>query len=77
MPYKATFWVSPYSGVKREPARYTVEMEPNRGAKHPEVEIKADEFEDALIQARAIMRGIQLDERVCFLKLESLVKVKP
>lgn len=69
--YKATLYVWPYSGVKREPAPYTT-GEPNRGAKEPVIKVKAADFDDALKQVRLILIGIKLDERVWEAGIRSL-----
>lgn len=63
--YRITFYVWPYSGVTREPAKHHSEDErKNRGAREPVVTVSAKDFSHAVEQARSILSGIELDERV-------------
>lgn len=74
--YELNFWIAPYFSVKREPAHHTKESEPHRGAQYPTIQVKAQDFNDALRQARSILVGIKFDERICTAEIVSVTQVK-
>ncbi len=75
--YAISFYVWPYHSVKRGDAcKVAVELEPERGSKNPTVNIDAESFDDAYSQARIMLRGIKLDERVWQAGIEEIRKVK-
>lgn len=70
--WRCKFHVWPYSQVVRSPAKYTIENEPNRGAKDPIVYVEAENFSDATRAARNVLAGILLDERVWNADIDAL-----
>ena len=75
--FRITLRISPYSGVKREPASYQSESEQSlRGVSKPSIVISADGFCDAMKMADAIRLGVQLDERVWRVNVSAIVEIE-
>lgn len=73
--WRCKFHISPYSGVVRAPAKYTVDHEPERGARNPTVEVAAENFKGAELAARNVLAGICLDERVWQADITAIEKI--